>query len=526
MHASLRFLLCLCLMCATLTGRAAPVMLDGTAIYQIDVPFKGSSAAQRAADAGQRLQQAAQQGLPAQSVRVVDSELGTDLMLGDTYLSTVFDSDAAAAGLPRTELAQQQAQAVAAALSRYQRAHSEEKLWLGVLYAALTLLAAFVLGHLLNRTYRRLHALIVGASRRSMRKLEHRTHHIVRAAPLLQLLGGLLRLGRLLLFVLLLYLTVELLLSYFATTRPYAGRLLGWMLAPLQQGGLVVAEQIPKLFFLAVLIIVTRYLLRVIRYLFREIERGNLRFEGFYPDWARPTQKIVSFLLIAFALMVAYPYIPGSESAAFKGVSLFLGVLFSLGSTGAISNLVAGVILTYMRAYRQGDLVRIGDSQGVVVSHSLLVTKLFTIRNQEITIPNSVVLQGHVTNLSSGGASRGALVSTAVTIGYDTPWRQVHALLLEAAAQTEEVLKTPAPFVLQTELQDFYIRYELNVYTDQPQRLPFVLSALNASVQDSFNRHGVQIMSPHFFDRARGPVLTPPEHWYEAPARRPEGGAE
>ncbi len=393
--------------------------------------------------------------------------------------------------------------------------------WLSTVYTALTLFGAVILGVVLNRLWRRLQAWIVKRSRLRARQLEQRTHRVLKAKPLLRLEVFLLRFCKLLLWLSLFYLTLELTLSYFEATRPLAGKLLGWMLDPLKAAGQALAEQLPKLLFLLVLIIATRYLLRVIRYVFLEIERGRLRIEGFYPDWADPSRKIASFLLIVFALMVAYPYIPGSSSDAFKGVSLFLGVLFSLGSTGAISNIVAGVILTYMRAYRAGDLVRIGEVQGVVVSHSLLVTKLYTIRNQEITLPNSVILQGHVTNLSSGGADRGALVTTAVTIGYDTPWRQVHAILLEAAAQTPEVLQNPAPFVLQTELQDFYVRYELNVYTNKPERLPFVLSALNANVQDSFNRHGVQIMSPHYFDRARQPVLTPPEQWYTEPAKPP-----
>ncbi|WP_269532275.1 mechanosensitive ion channel family protein [Chitinimonas sp. BJYL2] len=393
-------------------------------------------------------------------------------------------------------------------------------LWHGIALALSSLLGGMILLLLFRRLCRKGHALLVKASRQRARRLEQRTHRVLRAQSLLRVLGGGLRLLQLLGILLILYLTAELVLSQFEATRPIARQLAGWLLDPLQQLGTMLAEQIPKLIFLLVLALVTRYLLRVIRYLFREIERGNLRIEGFYPDWANPTQKITSFLLIVFALMVAYPYIPGSSSDAFKGVSLFLGVLFSLGSTGAISNIVAGVILTYMRAYRAGDLVRIGDVQGVVVSHSLLVTKLYTIRNQEITIPNSVILQGHVINLSSAGAARGALVTTAVTIGYDTPWRQVHAILLEAAAATEEVLPTPAPFVLQTELQDFYIRYELNVYTNRPERLPFVLSALNAHVQDSFNCHGVQIMSPHYFDRARAPVISAPAQWYTQPAKR------
>ncbi|MBL8509670.1 MAG: mechanosensitive ion channel, partial [Chitinimonas sp.] len=239
--------------------------------------------------------------------------------------------------------------------------------WLSTVYTVLTLFGAVILGVILNRLWRRLQAWIVKRSRLRARQLEQRTHRVLKAKPLLRLEVFLLRFCKLLLWLSLFYLTLELTLSYFEATRPLAGKLLGWMLDPLKAAGQALAEQLPKLLFLLVLIIATRYLLRVIRYVFLEIERGRLRIEGFYPDWADPSRKIASFLLIVFALMVAYPYIPGSSSDAFKGVSLFLGVLFSLGSTGAISNIVAGVILTYMRAYRAGDLVRIGEVQGVVV---------------------------------------------------------------------------------------------------------------------------------------------------------------
>lgn len=394
---------------------------------------------------------------------------------------------------------------------------------LGLLYSLLTLITALFLVFLVWQAHRWFRWRMLRALRPAARRWQTRTHQVIRARSALAAASGSLRLIRLLAQLLISYVAIERILSYFPETRALSGKLVDWLLNPLIRAAVALLETLPNVLLLVVLVLMTRYLLRALRLFFLAIERGSLRIEGFYPDWASPTRKIVSFLLIVCAMMVAYPYIPGSGTDAFKGVSLFIGVLFSLGSSGAVSNIVAGVILTYMRAFRMGDLVQIGQVKGVVLNQSLLVTKLQTMRNEEISLPNSVILQGPVTNLSSQGVKRGALLKTSISLGYDTPWRQAHALLLQAAANTPEVEKTPVPFVLQTALQDFYVCYELNAYTLHPEKLPLVLSALNQHIQDEFNRHGVQIMSPHFwFNRTDRPAMSPPEEWYLPPASPPD----
>jgi len=211
-----------------------------------------------------------------------------------------------------------------------------------------------------------------------------------------------------------------------------------------------------------------------------------------------PTYKIVRFFILAFALTVAFPYIPGSKSEAFKGVSIFLGVLFSLGSTSTISNVMAGLSITYMRAFKVGDRVRIGDTVGDVIDQSLLVTHVRTIKNEDVTVPNSMVLGAHIVNYSARAKEEGLILHTAVTIGYDAPWRTVHELLVESARKTPCILVTPAPFVLQTALNDFYVTYELNAHTDEPRQMVNTYSALHRHIQDTFNEAGVEIMSPHY----------------------------
>src|SRR5262249_10762436 len=220
--------------------------------------------------------------------------------------------------------------------------------------------------------------------------------------------------------------------------------------------------------------------------------------KDFEPDWAEPTYKLVRAAVIAFALIVAYPYIPGSSSEAFKGVSIFLGVIFSLGSTSTISNVLAGYVMIYRRAFREGDVVRIGDKSGVVSRVRLQVTHLRTPKNEDIVIPNSTILSGEVVNYSTLAKTDGLILHTTVGIGYEVPCRQVEAMLLEAADRTEGLKKEPKPFVLQTLLGDFAVTYQINAYCDEPRRMPRLYSALHANVLDLFNEYGVQIMTPAY----------------------------
>lgn len=267
--------------------------------------------------------------------------------------------------------------------------------------------------------------------------------------------------------------------------------------------------------------ICTHYVIRFSRFLFNEVERQNITLPGFYPDWALPSFKIVRFLIIAFAVVMAFPYLPGSDSPAFKGVSVFLGVLFSLGSSSAVANVVAGVILTYMRAFCVGDRVKIADTMGDVIEKNLLVTRIRTAKNVDVTVPNAMVLGSHIINYSS---SAQLILNTTVTIGYDVPWRQVHELLLAAARSTERIMAEPKPFVLQTALNDFYVSYELNAYTDAPSAMATIYSELHARIQDSFNEAGVEIMSPHYSTLRDGNPTTIPADYlppdYQPPAHR------
>jgi small-conductance mechanosensitive channel len=282
-------------------------------------------------------------------------------------------------------------------------------------------------------------------------------------------------------------------------------------------------DYLPNLLVLAVIVLITNYAIRLLRLIFGEIGKGELKIGGFYPDWAEPTEKLVRMLVLVLALIVAFPYLPGAKSPAFQGISIFLGLLLSLGSSSAVANAIAGIILTYMRSFLVGDWVQIGDTTGEVTEKTLLVTRILTPKAEIITIPNATVMSGSVKNYSVE-AKKGVIFHTQVTIGYDAAWRRVHQLLVDAALSTEHVVRQPPPFVLQNALNDFYVVYELNAYTDVPRLMLNIYSELHQNIQDKFNEAGVEICSPHFSSLRDGNTIAIPEQYipadYQAPAFR------
>jgi small-conductance mechanosensitive channel len=301
------------------------------------------------------------------------------------------------------------------------------------------------------------------------------------------------------LFILIsIYVSLPVLFSIFPWTERLADTLLGFILTPLKKMLIGIWHYLPDLFTILVIIIVFRYILRLIKYLRWEVAFGRLKIPGFYPDWANPTYQIIRILVLAFMIVVIFPYLPGSDSPVFKGVSVFLGFLFTFGSAGSLSNVISGIVLTYMRLYRKGDRVKIGNVTGDVIERSMLVTRIRTIKNEVISIPNSTVMNSHTINYSVDAPEKGLIIHSNVTIGYDVPWKDVHEALLTAAERTELILEEPSPFVLQTSLDDFYVTYQVNGYTKEPNKQAKIYSDLHQHILDCFNEKGIEIMSPHY----------------------------
>lgn len=324
-----------------------------------------------------------------------------------------------------------------------------------------------------------------------------------------------------------LYITIPIIFSIFPPTQRLAETLFGYILTPLKKIGHAVLNYLPDLFAIIVIVVITRYVIKFLRFLASEIYSGNLKLQGFYQDWAFPTFNIIRFLVLAFMFVMIFPYLPGSDSPVFQGVSVFIGIVFSLGSSSVIGNMVAGLVMTYMRPFKIGDRIKLNDLVGDVVEKTPFVTRIKTPKKEYVTIPNSTILSSSVVNYSTSKENEGIVLHTTVTIGYDVPWRKVHEVLIEAAKKTKYIITNPAPFVLQTSLDDFYVSYQLNAYSYEPNQQPVTYSELHQNIQDAFNEHGIEILSPHYHAQRDGNETTIPKGYlpddYEAPSFRVKG---
>ncbi len=461
-------------------------------------------------------------------IRVVPKVSSHDVMAGDRLVTSVLDADAGPTGRTRAQLAADYTAVLRVALAHEFRSRSAQGLALG---AAKTLAATVLLAvalRLVGLARRRAASALAASVGTRIHALRLRGFTVLSAARLAAVLTALARTLSYALIAVFLYFYLQSVLGSFAWTRGMADQLVAFGRGLVAWAGGGVWSYLPNLFYIAAIVVATRFVIRGLRFFFSEIDQGALSLPGFYREWAIPTYKLVRLIALAFALVVVFPYLPGSGSPAFQGVSVFVGVLFSLGSASAVGNAVAGVVLTYMRPFRDGDRVRIADTVGDVIDKDLFVVRIRTIKNVEITIPNAMVLANHIVNFSAEAAREGLILHTEVTIGYDVPWRRVHELLIAATREIDGILAAPPPFVLQTKLSDFYVHYELNAHTDRPTEMAKLYARLHERIQDEFAAAGVEIMSPHYAAARDGNTIAlPEEHWpagYEAGAFRVTDG--
>jgi len=501
----------------------APVLLDGRTLMRLR-GISAFPAEKRAGEIAQRIEAFARDGNnPVESLRFVEHPDHTEIFAGNARLLSVFNEDAHLEGIERREvLATLYLQSIARAVSEYRQERSPRVLLINTGYA---LGAAALFGLVLwivRWLFRRFTILLERRYKSRVKDLEVKSFQILQAEHFWNFFRGVLHVVRALAIVVSAYVFLEFTLSLYPWTKAFADGMLDLVLDPLRRMGHGVLQAVPGLVFIAILVVVTRTLLKMIRLFFASVFIERVKLEGFEPEWAWPTYRIVRLLVVAFALVVAYPYIPGSGSAAFQGITLFLGVIFSLGSTSIIANIIAGYTMTYRRAFSLGDRIQVGDVMGDVVEMRLLVTHVRSPKNEEIVIPNSQILNSSVTNFSSLAQEQGLILHTTVGIGYEVPWRQVEAMLLMAAERTEGLKKQSPPFVLQKSLGDFCVVYELNVHCDRPSEMNGLYSRLHENIQDVFNEYGVQIMTPAYERDTPEPKIVPKEKWYTPPAH-PEG---
>ena len=443
---------------------------------------------------------------------------GVQFMLGDINLFAVLQTDVEADGVQTLDaLAKRTADRLEDARRAWHATRDGPLLLRGLALAA----AATALLVLLVSGTRAAMRRILGRLETLRDGLAARGTGVDWRELLARLLAGTLVLVQWLVLLLLGYAWVRAVLASFVATRPLAEAMDGWFFGKLAwvAGGAVGA--IPGLATVVIVLLLTRALADVLAYFFNAVQQGRLTLPFLHRDTTTATRRIVTVLVWGLGVAIAYPYLPGSGSEAFKGLSVLAGVMLTLGSSGLVMQAMSGLVIIYSRALRKGDFIDIGGTQGVVTEVGSLAIKMINIRNEEITIPNSVLVSAPIHNYSKLSDTRGTLLTAKVTIGYDAPWRQVHAMLEEAARRTPRVRAEPPPYVYQRALSDFYVEYELFVSIEKAiERVP-IQSALHAAIQDVFNEHGVQIMSPHFLGQPAQAVVVPKADWYKAPARPP-----
>lgn len=499
----------------------APVTIDGKVLFKL----RGVSAlpaAERAAGVTARIVEAARDpAFDPKTIEAVAENGMTAIVGGDKRFVAVVEADAHIEGVGRAELAMVLTHRIRKAIEEYRIDRQPEALiTAGLKTVAATALLAFLLA-CLRWLWRWLDRRIGAKFEAGLRSLGVDSVQAGSSQRVGAALRGVVLAVRNAVMIALVLTYLLVVLGLFPWTGPINDRISDWIVQPLMGMGEAIVSQVPNVIFLIILVLVLRWLIGLIRLFFAAVERGAITIGGFEPEWAMPTFKIARMAVIAFGIVVAYPYIPGSNTAAFKGVSIFAGIMFSLGSSSVISNLIAGFMMTYRRAFKLGDRIRIGDVVGEVADIRLQVTHIRTPKNEEVVIPNSLILGSEVVNYTTLAATRGLILPTTVGIGYETPWRQVESMLLMAADRTPNLLSEPAPFVLQKSLGDFAVTYELNVYCDRPDRVPHLLHALHRSILDVFNEYGVQIMTPNYEGDPEHPKMVPREEWFTAPAQDP-----
>jgi len=396
--------------------------------------------------------------------------------------------------------------------------------WLKHFALVLIIIAGLaILIFLINKIFKHLTNLLNQKKDRYLKGLTFRKIKILSAEQLQQVAIKIKNILRVAVIILSIYLSLPLLFNIFPETKTWTGKLLEWIFTPTKSALNGIMHFLPNLFTILVIYFLFRYAIKVLKYFVDEIDKGNITISGFHADWAQTTFNITKFMLYAFMLVLIFPYLPGSGSAAFRGISVFVGVIFSLGSSSAISNMVAGLVITYMRPFKIGDRITIGEITGDVIEKTMLVTRIRTIKNEDVTLPNSAVLSGNTINYSNNTKpeDKGLILHTTVTIGYDVPWQEVHQALIKAALRTDMILSDPTPFVLQTGLDDFYVSYQINGYSKEANKQANIYSDLHKNIQDCCNEAGIEILSPHYRQLRDGNMTTIPKDYldknYEVP---------
>ena len=492
--------------------KGIPVVADGDTLFYLYTKRGGYTPQQRAQMTGSAIEELGRRfNLRPDSVSVDHSDIVSDLMYGNKVLLSLTDQDALWEGVSRDSLANERRQNVVDKLHEMKAEHGIWRMAKRILYFVLVIVGQYFLFRLTNWLFRKLKVRILRLKDTKIKPVSIQGYELLDAQKQANLLVFLASVGRYILMGLQLLFTVPLIFIIFPQTEGLAYRLLGYIWNPIRGIFVGIIDYIPKLFTIIVIWYAVKYLVRFVLYLAREVGGGRLKINGFYPDWAMPTFHIIRFLLYAFMIAMIYPYLPGSNSGVFQGISVFVGLIVSLGSSTVIGNIIAGLVITYMRPFKIGDRIQLNDTTGNIIEKTPLVTRIRTPKNEVVTVPNSFVMSSHTVNYSTSAREYGLIIHSEVSIGYDIPWRKVNELLIDAALNTPGVVDDPRPFVLETSLSDWYPVYQVNAYIKEADKMPQIYSNLHQNIQDKFNEAGIEIMSPHYMAMRDGNETTIPK---------------
>jgi small-conductance mechanosensitive channel len=491
----------------------APVKLDGKVLFNVR-GMSSFTAEQRAAVVSKRIKSASEdRSVSADSVRIITEGDHLAVYVGIDFLINVYEQDAEVEQISMETLAYVISRKTSEAMKQYRQDRSRPVLLkksidalVALVIQTLALLLIIWILRLINRLFQRW-------IKSRIDNFENKSFSLIKANQIWKIYNSIFRVLRIIIIAVFIAFSLNYILGLFPWTRNVSTYVMKLLVDPFISMGKGILHFLPDLAFLVVLYFVVRYLLKLSRLLFKGIQEGGIVIKKFDRDWAMPTYRIFRIFVIIFAVIIAFPYIPGSDSSAFKGISVFIGVLFSLGSSSFISNLIAGYSMIYRGAFKMGDYIKVGDQVGFVEAQEVLVTRMRTVKNEEVIVPNSTMLNSNIVNFSKNAREQGLIIHTVVGIGYETPWRMVDAMLREAADRTEGLLKQPPPYVLQLSLGDFAINYEINAYCDKTSNLALLYTILHQNILDVFNENNVQIMTPAYERDPEIPKVVPRDMW-------------
>jgi len=430
----------------------------------------------------------------------IDNKLNyIDIMYGQTVLSSISEDDAIWANTSMDSLAVEYKIRIISAIEENRYAHNFENSiirWAKVVGIALAFLLVV---KLLNQFFRRFINYLIVKNKTFKKGLKVRQYELISPSLLRRQIVQIIKFIRIVIILILLYIALSLIFSVFPRTKDWAYLLFKFVYDPLKDMGRAFVNFIPDLIKIIIILFIARFVSRLLRYFSYEVQRNILKIKGFHKEWAAPTYKLLKLMVYVFAFILIFPLLPGADTQEFKGVTVFLGVLLSLGSTSAISNTIAGFIITYMRPFKVGDWIKVNEITGEVIEKTALVTRIRTLNNEDVTVPNSTILSNLTINYSSSLPEKNLCISVNVNLRYEVEWEKVESLLLKAAQQTTDIIGIPPSYVFQLQLKDNYVVYQLNAYTDKPHRMFHIKSELNQNIQSEFNAAGIELVAPAHF---------------------------